>query len=557
MVNVGRLLPALLLTAVVLGGCTPSAPQSPGAQAPGAQSQAAPPRRGGVLRSAELGGAPPLLHPYPEPQQYSQTWIDAATLMWTGLIDLDYETLDYTIDPRTSMATQLPTITNDGRTYTFTLRDDIKWSDGQPVTSADFQFAWDNASREENNWIGLTGTVGRIESFRTPDPRTVVVTLKEPLARFLAMGVAAGIGPIPRHVWEGKPWLDPQANPEVRKPSVVSGPYLPNELSPERSSFTRNPNWWGPSPNLDEIVFISASNPTATLELLRTRQVEWAHDFPPSQYEDAKRMPNVNVFEWDPATGSYRVMDFNLNRPPLSDKRVREALARAVNRADLVQFDDDLAVPQYGIFTANSRWRNDAVERYDFDMTRSRRLLEEAGFRLEAGLLRDPSGQPVRLEIIYPTTSAPRGKIATYLQQQWRELGIEVAVTALEFNTFTDREQRQKDFDIAMGTFGSTLDPDSARTMFRTGGAQNAVGYSNPRVDQLLDQGALEQDERRRKEIYDEMQRILLDELPVMPLTTLKRFTAFDRSVAGVSPRKGNDIFRDNNNQFMEWYVTQ
>jgi peptide/nickel transport system substrate-binding protein len=548
-----RLLSALLVVVCMLAACASPASQTPSGQSAPAQT----PRRGGVLRFAELGGAPPLLHPYPEAQQYTQTWIDAATLMWAGLIDLDYNTLDYIVDPRTSMAVQLPTITNNGRTFTFTLRNDIKWSDNQPVTSADFQFAWENASKEENDWIGLTGTVDRIESFTTPDPKTVIVTLKDPLARFLAMGIASGIGPVPKHIWEGKPWLDPQGNPEVRKPSVVSGPYLPDELSAERHSYKRNPNWWGPAPNLDRIEFISASNPTATLELLRTRQVEWAHDFPPSQYGDAKQIPTANVLDWTPAAGSYRVMDLNLNRAPLSDKRFREALARAVNRADLVQFDDDLAVPQYGIFTEASKWRSDAVERYDFDLARSRSLLEQAGFSLSGGVLRDASGQPVRLEIIFPTTSLPRGKIAAYLQQQWKELGIDVAVTGLEFNTFVDREQRQKDFDVAMGTFGSTLDPDSARTMFMTGATQNSVGYSNPRVDQLLEQGAVEQDDTRRKAVYDQIQQILLDDLPMLPLTTTKRFTAIDKKVAGVSPRKGDDLLRDNQSQFMEWYLTE
>ena len=142
---------------------------------------------------------------------------------------------------------------------------------------------------------------GLLQFHVAPDPKTVIVTLKDPLARFLAMGIASGIGPVPKHIWEGKPWLDPQGNPEVRKPSVVSGPYLPDELSAERHSYKRNPNWWGPAPNLDRIEFISASNPTATLELLRTRQVEWAHDFPPSQYGDAKQISTANVLDWTPA----------------------------------------------------------------------------------------------------------------------------------------------------------------------------------------------------------------------------------------------------------------
>lgn len=476
--------------------------------------------------------------------------------MWAGLIDLDYDTLDYIADPRTSMATELPRISNGGRTFTFTLRQDIRWSDSRPITSADFQFAWENARLEENNWVGYDSTIERIESFSTPDPRTVEVTLREQLARFLALGIASGIGPVPRHVWEGKPWLDPQANPEVLRPSVVSGPYLPRELSVERHSYTRNPSWWGKPPNLDEIVFVAAS-PATTLELLRTRQVEWAHNFPPAQFEDARRIPHANLLEWTSAAGSYRVMEFNLARPLLADKRVREALARAASRADLVQLEDDLAVPQFGIYTQNSRWRNDNVERYDFDLPRARRILQEAGFTLDAGRLRDRGGQPVRLEILWPTTSQPRGKIATYLQQQWRDLGIETTVNGLEFNTFVDKHQRQKDFDVAMGTWGSALDPDSARSIFITGGTQNATGYSDPRIDQLFELGAREQDDTRRKEIYDEIQKILQDDLAMYPMITLKSFTAVDRRVAGIFARKGDDLLTDNNAQFLDWFIAE
>ncbi len=164
--------------------------------------------------------------------------MDALTLVGSGLIDINSDTLDYWVSPDYSLATALPTISADGRTFTFTLRGDINWSDGRSITSADFQYAWDNASKPENNFVGLDD-LARIESFRTPDPRTIVVTLKEPLARFLALGVAAIAVPVPRHIWEGKPWRDPSGNPEVRKPSVVSGPFIPQELSPERSTFVR------------------------------------------------------------------------------------------------------------------------------------------------------------------------------------------------------------------------------------------------------------------------------------------------------------------------------
>lgn len=550
-INVGT---CKAVVSLLLGLCIlVSACSGPSQRGPDSGQRESTPKKGGVLRVSTLGGAPKVLHPFPEPQHNTSPLGDALTLMGSSLIDIDYNTLDYRVDPDHSLAREMPRVSPDGRTYTFTLRDDIKWSDGRPITSADFLFTWENASKPENNYVGLDD-LERIASFRAPDPKTVEISLKEPLARFLALGTV-NMGPVPKHVWEGKPWLDPVGNPEILKPTVVSGPFLPKEVTVEKHSYVRNGNYWGKQPNIDEIVFVSAS-PTTALELLKTRQVEWAQNFPPAQYAEAKRLSTADVVEWSGATGSYRLIEFNLRRPLLSDKKVREALVRTVKRADLIQFEDDLAVPQFAFYTqGNTRWVNNNVEKYEFDLDRAKRLLEEAGMRLEAGTLRDRSGQPVKLEIVFPSTSQPRAKMATYLQQQWKQLGIEAAVTGLEFNAFVDKVQRQKDFDVAMGAFGSGLDPDGVKSQIKTDGTQNTTGYSNPRVDELVERGSVEQDDRRRKEIYDEIQRIVVDELPVFYMTTLKNFTAFDKRVRGVSPLKGGDVLTQNNMQVVTWYI--
>jgi peptide/nickel transport system substrate-binding protein len=147
--------------------------------------------------------------------------------------------------------------------------------------------------------------------------------------------------------------------------------------------------------------------------------------------------------------------------------------------------------------------------------------------------------------------------MATYAQGQWKELGIDAQVTGMEFNAMVDRYQRQKDFDVVMGAFSqSGLDPDGIKSQFTTTGTQNAGGYSNPRVDQLFEQGSMEQDEARRKQIYDEIQTIVVGELPQYSMLTLKSFTAFDKKVAGVTPLKGGDILRQNNMQVLDWSLS-
>ncbi|MDQ2915295.1 MAG: ABC transporter substrate-binding protein [Chloroflexota bacterium] len=545
-----RLLQATGIT-LLAAACTPVS--TPGTSpTPGTSVSAA--KKGGTLRASTLGGLPKVLHPYPEAQNYTTPWSDANTLMWAGLISVDFDKLDYVAHPQNDLAKDLPKISADGKTFTFTLKDNIKWSDGKPITSADFLFAWEQASKEANNYIGYDDLVERIASYKTPDAKTIEVTLKEKLARFVALGQVADISPVPKHIWEGKPWLDATANPEVLKPTVVPGPFMIKELTAERVTYARNANWWGKQSNLDEITFIG-SNPNTVLELLNTKQVEWAQSFPPAQYATAKAIPHATVYEWSGATGSYRVMQFNLARPNIKEKKFREALSRAIRREDLLQFEENLAVPQYGFYTQGNKWRSDAVEKYEADMTKAKQLLADAGYKLSGTTLMDPAGKAVKIDVLWPTTSVPRGKIAAYAQQQWKQLGIDAVVTGMEFNAFVDRYSRQKDFDVAMGSFSAGLDPDGPKEQIKTGGAQNAQSYSNKRVDELLVLGVQEQDDAKRKTIYDEIQKIVMDDLPIYYMITLKVFTAFDKKVKDIVPLKGGDIFRQNNRQFMDWWL--
>ncbi len=538
----------MTIGATILAACnTPSQSQS-GSQASGE------PRKGGILRVAWLGNPPKVMHPYPEPQYNGESLGDVAALFTAGLLSFDWEKLDYWVDPGDAMAAALPTVSPDGKTFTFTLRDNLKWSDGQPITSADFQFAWDNASKEENNYVGLDD-LERIESYRTPDPKTIVVTLKEPLARFIAIATASAIGPIPKHVWQGKSWLDPVANSEILKPTVVAGPYIPKEASAERVTMVRNPTFWGKQPLLDEVHFITAS-PQTVLNLVKTNAADWAKNFPPAQYSDAKRTSSINVVEWQAVTGQYRNVEFNMRRPLFADKKMREALTHALNRKDFIQFEDDLAAEQFSVITqGNTKWVNNNVEKYPYDLDKAKQLLREAGFTLDGAVLKDRSGQPVHIEIIFPTTSQPRTKMAAYIQQQWKSLGIDTAVNGLEFNTFVERTQNRQ-FDVSMGTWSAVLDPDDAKTWIHSTGPQNNTGYANPRVDELFQQGMVEQDDTKRKQMYDEIQRLLADDLPAFYTVTLKQFTAFDKKVGGVKPSKGGNLMTTNNN-IASWYVAQ
>jgi peptide/nickel transport system substrate-binding protein len=338
----------------------------------------------------------------------------------------------------------------------------------------------------------------------------------------------------------------------------VLGPFtLQRYKIDEGASFTPVDTFFLGKPKLPQYQILPSAQPTVAYESLLNGRANWAPSIPPEQYAQAKAQPNLTVYEWEAANAPYRDVEFNLTRPFLSDHRVREALARALNRDDIRDVaEQGLAVPAYSfIAQANTKWLNPNVARFDYDLDQSRTLLAEAGYTLQNGNLVDSDGQPVRLAVFYPTSSTPRAKIAAYMQQQYRELGITLDVRGLDFNAYTDQVQKKKDFDLALGTWGGgAIDPDeNARAQFITGGQQNMTGYSNPRIDQLYQQGGRELDEARRKQIYDQVQEEVVQDLPVYFIYSPVSFSPATKQVQGIVPTASDQL--TSGNALLNWSV--
>ena len=531
-----------------------AATTAPAAKPAADAKPAGPTTPGGTFVIASIGPLPKNAHPYPDSAAYSDGWSQVARLIFGGgLIDQDANTLEYS-----PYASSEWSISPDGKTFTFKLRDGMKWSDGRPVVVDDYVFAYSEAIKEENDYVGLED-LERIESFTAPDPKTLVVVLKETLAKDVAIGVANSIGPVPKHIWQGKSWTDPVANPEILKPTVVSGPYLLKELNTaEGATFERNPNWFKGQANFEKVVVKPSQQPTVAYELLKSNQAQWAPAVPPSQYTEAKQNPNLQMYEWNPANGLYRVVEFNLKREPLGDKKVREALARAISRDDMIQVaENGLGQPQYTFINpSNTKWYNPNVEKYDFDLNKAKQLLQEAGFKLNGAALQSPGGQPVKLQVLYPVSSNPRAKIATYMQQQYKQLGIEVEVKGLDANAYFE-EAKKKNFDISLGSWGGgSIDPDlGPKGQLLSDGQQNVTGFASEKVDQMFKQGAVELDEAKRKQLYADLQKVVNEELPSMYLYSATSFSPMSKKVVGVQPNKLDSL--DANDSLTRWAFAQ
>ena len=521
--------------------------------------QAAP--NSGPLIEASLTNLSKTLHPYPDVASYTQSWVDIDSLLWGGadgggsLLAFDWNTLSH----RPAMATDMPKVSSDGKTFTFTLRDDLKWSDGSPITVDDFVYAYEQASREDNRYVQLD-IVQDIATFRAPDKSTIEVTLRDTKPRDVALGIANVIGPVPKKIWEGKSWTDAASNPEILNPSLVLGPFHVQDFKiAERGVFTPIDTYFGGRPQLPRVEILASQQPAVAYESLKSGRANWMHPLPAAQYQDARSNPDLDIKEWTAANAGYRTIEFNLARPLLSDKRVREALASAVNRADLIDVaEQGLAVPQYSFIPpTNQKWVNNTLEKYEFNMDHARQLLAEAGYSVRGGSLIGKDGQPVRLQVLYPTSSAPRGKIATYLQQQYKDLGIEVEVKGLDFNAYTDQVQNRHDFDISLATYGGgSLDPDlGPKAQLIQNGQQNVTGYANSKVDELFHQAGVELDDTKRKLLYDQLQVAVVSDLPSHYLYSLKAIDAFSKKVSGVVPKKGDRL--DSNDALLTWSVAE
>jgi peptide/nickel transport system substrate-binding protein len=524
----------------VAAGATPAAAASPGAAVPAGASAGPPPGTtpGGTFVIASLGPLPKTAHPYPNSGDYSDGWTQVAGVMFGGgLLDQDANTLEY----RPYAAAEW-NVSQDGKTFTFKLRPDLKWSDGKPITVDDYLFAYGEATKEDNDFVGLED-LQRIDSFTSPSAGTLVVVLKDALAKDVAIGAATGIAPVPKHVWQGKSWTDPAANPEILKPTVVCGAYMLQDWNAaEGATFVRNPNWFKGQANFEKITIKPSQQPTVAYELLKSNQAQWAPNIPPSQYTEAKQNPSLTMYEWTAANSAFRLLDFNLARDPFKDKKVREALCRALNRQDMIQVAElGLGQPQFSFVNpANTKWYNPDVEKYDFDMAKAKQLLQEAGY------------QGGKMQVLYPTSSAPRGKIAAYMQQQLKQLGIDLEVKGLDANAFFV-ETKQKNFDLAMGTWGGgSIDPDlGSKGIFISTGTQNYTSFNNKQVDDLFTKGSTELDESKRKQIYADLQKLITDELPSFFLYSLTSFSPMSKKVVGVTPTKFESL--DVNDAMTRW----
>jgi ABC-type transport system substrate-binding protein len=468
-----------------------------------------------------------------------------------------YEDDPETLEPVPWLAAALPVYDAAQLTYTITLRP-AHWSDGTPLTSSDVAFT--ARMIQEFKIPMLSSRWKQIERIETPDAATIVVHLKKPLATFLSRTLEAAI--VPAHQWEpiaqaaresAKP-LAYLLNYNMKDP-VGSGPFLFKQW--RRGDYLylqRNPHYFATGqtiadrkmgPYAEGLLFKVYGTTDVAMLALRQGDIDmfW-QGIQPGYVAILKKNPHIKVFDSQKSALYY--MGMNTRRPPFSDVHLRRAVALMIDKGFLVnRLLQGRGTQLFSIIPpGNRQWHNPDVPRYgDGLMYRERlrrayELLLSAGYNWEmppfgsqgdiqsAKGLRRPDGTPMGKVIILtpPADYDPARAISGTMIQEWLQaLGIPAMARPMEFSALIDQIKNRRDFDAFILGYGRlSIDPDYLGSFFESSGDKtrglNVSGYRNETFDRLAEESQWAMDPAIRHQMIMEMQRIIMEDVPYVPL---------------------------------------
>ena len=425
----------------------------------------------------------------------------------------------------------------DELTWIATLRSDVFFHDGSLVTADDVVATY-RSILDPN-----LGTIKRlflepIASVSAADPLTVVFRLKRAYAPFPE--VLAGIGIAPAHALSS-------FGLDFRDELIGSGPFLfESYRQGEHIQLRRNPHWFSGEVKMDRLRFRVVPDATVrVLELLHGSADLSQNDIPPHVVERLAGEPDLVVRTGQSTLSKY--LAFHLEHPALKDRRVRQAIAHAINRDDIIRYKLRGYATKATSFLLPDSWAYaESSTNYPYDPQRSRALLDAAG-------LTEPTDGGARLKLVYRTSMDQTAiDVARILARQLGAVGIDVQLKSNEWGVFFS-DIKQGEFDLYSLTAVGVTDPDWYRYVFHSESfppdGANRPRYHNERVDELLDLGRHSTDRQQRRLVYREIQEITSVDIPLLPLWYQHTVAVSRKNVHGFEP----NAFADMNSLAHTW----
>ncbi|OIQ79107.1 oligopeptide-binding protein AppA precursor [mine drainage metagenome] len=443
-------------------------------------------------------------------------------------------------------------ISTDQKTISFHLKPGMKWADGAPLTSDDVLFTW-RLVTDDHTRTPYGADYKLVQKAEAPDALTFRVSYAQPYAP--ALDSWAGLQILPRHLLQGQ---DINTTAFARHPVGSHYYQLAQWKNGERITLTRNPNATQGQAHIDRLVSRFIPDPAAqflelmadNIDSMNLSPIQYARIFP------ARPELGKKIALYRELGNAYTYLGFNLKHKPWDDRRVRLAINYAIDKQELIAgvllgLGEPIASP----YKPGTRWSNPDLKPYPFDPAKAKDLLKQAGYEDHDGDgILDRDGKPLTFEIL-TNQNKQRELSAVLIQRRLRDIGIDAHIRVLEWASFISRFIKTGDFDVVVLGWSLGQEPDQFNIWHSSQqdpGKFNFIGYSNPTVDRLLEQGRLELNPDKRMKIYHQFSRQLYDDSPIVYLYAAYGLPAIHKRVKGIAnPAPPAGIGYDS----YDWYI--
>jgi peptide/nickel transport system substrate-binding protein len=466
-------------------------------------------------------------------------------LSYDSLVGYDPKTLSPSKgEDATGLATDW-SVSDDGLTWTFTIRKNAKWDDGVPLTAKDVAFTYNLIVNNPEQTSNLTAYTNLITKATAVDDYTVEFQCSKPKPDMDRHWVPI----LPEHIWSKVPVKDIGRKYQNTPPYVGSGPFKCVEW--KKNSYVRlvaNPNWWGPKPKIDEIFFTYYTNGDTMLQDIKAGTIDGACNLVPTQVKQLQSDPNIEARAI--ATDAFDELAFNCyegpskGHPVLRDVKFRQALNYAVDlqkAVDLIMMGSTTPgttiIPPNYYSDPDWHWEPPADVKYTFDPEKAKQLLDEAGYPDGDGDgVREYKGKPIELRLVARSESSEEQQMAKLFAGWFKDVGVPIKLSVMDSSTLSDTilnyegDVLTPDYDMFLWGWYLDYDPGSMLSYFTESqiGNWSDCYWTDPEYEQLFKQQSMELDPIKRKEYIDRMQQILYEQSPYIVTDYRPDFEAYN-----------------------------
>lgn len=443
------------------------------------------------------------------------------------------------------------TISDDYKKITFNLKQDIKWADDKPFTCEDVLFTWKKVTDPDTR-TPYGSDYQLVSSASCANNHIFIAEYDEPYAP--ALETWASLHILPEHLLKNENINDTYFS---LNPTGTNFYALDEWTTGQQVKLKTNPNSVHGRPLLEkkitriipdlssQFMELIAGN----IDLMNINPIQYSRVFP-SRFELNDK---INLYK--EMGNGYTYFGFNLKKKPFDDLNIRKAISYAINKEEIINgvllgLGEEITSP----YKPGTYWENKSINKISFDVSKSRELLEKSGYQLNANNIYEKDGKPLAFEIL-TNQNKQREMTAVLIQRRLQDIGIDVSIRVIEWASFVNRFIKTGEFEAVVLGWSLSLDPDQYSIWHSSQdgpGQFNFIGYNNPRVDTLLENGRKELKNEKRKQIYDEFSKIIYDEQPIIYLYAGYGLTAIHKKIKGVkkiTPPAG--VFHND----YEWYI--